>query len=277
MPTASHTSAYALGSTDAEHERLLRQAALFDPFTERLFRDAGVGAGQRCLDIGSGLGDVSMLVASLVGPSGVVVGVDRDPSIVAKAQARVARAGLGNVTFTISDIGQVASSVPFDAIVGRLILEFVPDPSAVVCSLAKLLRPGGILAIQDACWGPFLQLSSHLPLRARCASLIYQAFERSGTNMDMESVLYRTFQEAGMPPPNMRIEVPVGGGPEFIRWVYDLFCSLHPRMQQHSLPWAPVGNLDTLLERLENEAAANRTFVSCVGLVGAWSRKSGEH
>jgi len=66
-------SPYALGSTDAEHERLIRQAARLAPITERLFREAGIGSGQRVLDLGSGVGDVAMLAARLVGPSGEVV------------------------------------------------------------------------------------------------------------------------------------------------------------------------------------------------------------
>ena len=58
--------------TGAEHQRLIRQARLLAPFTERFFRDAGVTAGMRVLDIGCGIGDVSMIVAELVGTSGSV-------------------------------------------------------------------------------------------------------------------------------------------------------------------------------------------------------------
>ena len=264
---------YVLGDTEAEHERLIRQAAIFNPFTERLFRDAGIGPGQRVLDIGSGVGDVTMLAARLVGPTGEVVGVERDAATIAKAKSRVAEARLSNVSFTESDVGHVVSSEPFDAVVGRLILEFLPDPGEVVRSLSALVRPGGVVAFQDCYWGPLLQLTAHLPLRAKCASLIHQAFERSGANMDMEFLLYRTFQAAGLPAPRMRIEVPVGHGPEITRWVYDIFCSLRPRMQQHDLPSGSVGDLDSLLPRLEAELAGTKTLGACIGLVGAWSQK----
>jgi ubiquinone/menaquinone biosynthesis C-methylase UbiE len=274
MTTPSHADPYLLGDSGAEHDRLIRQAAIFHPYTERLFRGAGIGPGQRVLDIGSGVGDVAMLAAGLVGPKGAVVGVERDADTLAKARSRIAEAGLHNVSFMEADVGHVASGEPFDAIVGRLILEFLPDPGAVVRSLAARVRPGGVVAFQDACWGPLLQLTAHLPLRAKCAALIYQTFQRSGANMDMELVLYRAFQEAGLPAPNMRIEVPVGDDPGIARWVYDLFCSLRPRMREHDLTRGALGDLASLRARLDAELAGTRSFAACIGLVGAWSRKA---
>jgi len=59
-------SNYILGWSDAEQDRLIRQAILLAPMTEQLFREAGIGAGQRVLDIGSGIGDVAMMAARLV-------------------------------------------------------------------------------------------------------------------------------------------------------------------------------------------------------------------
>lgn len=145
---SSRTGAsYVLGSTGREHERLSRQARIFNPFTERLFRNAGISRGQRVLDIGSGVGDVAMLVAELVGPTGEVVGVERDANTLTKARSRVAEAQLRNVSFVEADVGQVASSKlrskPFDAVVGRLILEYVSDPAAVLRSLSNLVHSGG--------------------------------------------------------------------------------------------------------------------------------------
>src|SRR5437879_13928382 len=119
--TANPSSDYLLGSTDAEHERLIRQAVRLAPVTERFFREAGIGSGQRVLDLGSGVGDVAMLVARLVGPSGEVVGVERDPRSIARARARVAEADLRNVSFAQSDVHQIQSSKPFDAPSSRLI------------------------------------------------------------------------------------------------------------------------------------------------------------
>ena len=128
MTAASAGVPYVLGATEAEHGRLIRQAARLDPFTERLFRDAGIGTGQRVLDVGSGVGDVAMLAARLVGPSGEVVGVERDAGTIAKATARVAEARLRNVTFINADVSDVAISTPFDAAVGLSSCSFYPIP-----------------------------------------------------------------------------------------------------------------------------------------------------
>src|SRR6267143_5132867 len=203
-------SSYALGSTDAEHERLIRQAARLAPLTERLFREAGIGPGQRVLDIGSGVGDVAMLAASLVGPSGEVVGIERDPRSIARARSRVAEAGLHNVTLTQSDVNQVASDKPFDAAVGRFILQFLPDPVAVLRSLSQLVRPGGVLAFQEVSYAPFLLLSAHLPLWSAAASLLHEAISRCGAKTVIGLALHRIFQEAGLPPPAMRMEILLG-------------------------------------------------------------------
>jgi len=67
---------YAFGRSRAEYDRLIEQAELFRPLTQRMLLAAGVTRGVRVLDVGCGVGDVSFLVASLVGPEGSVVGVD---------------------------------------------------------------------------------------------------------------------------------------------------------------------------------------------------------
>lgn len=268
-------SSYVLGGASAEHERLIRQAAIFDPFTERLFRDAGVGPGQRILDIGSGVGDVAMLAARLTGPTGEVVGIDLDATTLTVARSRVEKAGLSNVRFIEGDVSLLPSEEPFDAVVGRLILEFIPNPDGVVSALAARVRPGGLMVFQDACWGPWLGLSAALPLRGQCASMIYRAFEDSRANMDMELVLYRALRSAGLPSPKLRLDVPVGGEPEIARWVYDLFHTLLPRMRRDDLANPLIGDPDTLESRIEAERLEANAFGACVGLVGAWSRKPG--
>jgi 2-polyprenyl-3-methyl-5-hydroxy-6-metoxy-1,4-benzoquinol methylase len=140
MTISSRRESYVLGGTGHEHERLIRQARIFNPFTERLFRNAGVARGQRVLDIGSGVGDVAMLVAELVGPMGEVVGVERDANTLTKARSRVAEAQLRNVSFVAMDVSQAVSKAndkPFDVIVGRLILEYLRCSTALAIEVSS--------------------------------------------------------------------------------------------------------------------------------------------
>ena len=273
MSTTDAASHYALGSSDAEHERLIRQAALLAPFTERFFRSAGIGSGQRVLDLGSGVGDVAMLAARLVGPSGEVVGVERDPRSIARARARAADAGLHKVTFTQSDVSQIPSGKPFDAVVGRFILMFLPNALAVLRSLTPLVRPGGVVAFHELSWAPFLLLAAHLPLWFAATSLIHETFRRSGANTEMGFALYQLFQQAGLPAPTMSLEMPLGNDPEFVRWVPDVLGSLLPQVRQFNLPLEPLGDLNTLRERLQAEVSASNSVVTWMAMVGAWSRK----
>ena len=273
MAAGHPTSSYALGSTSAEHERLIRQAARLAPLTERLFRDAGIGPGQRVLDLGSGVGDVAILVARLVGSSGEVVGVELDAQAIARARARVVELGLNNVRFTQCDLNQFDDAQLFDDMVGRFILQFVPDPVAIVRSLSRLVRPGGVVAFHELSYAPCLVLSEHLPLCFATVSLVREALQRSGANTEIGPALYRVFQEAGVPPPSMRLEMLLGNHPDFTRWSYDVLCSLRPHIERYNLSLKAVGDFDTLAERLQAEVAASNTVVPFVALIGAWSRR----
>ena len=272
MPT-SGSAPYALGNTDAEHERLIRQAMILAPLTERFFRQAGIGAGQRVLDLGSGVGDVAMLAARLVGPSGEIVGVERDTRSIVRARTRVSQVGLNNVIFTQSDVRHLPVDKPFDAVVGRFILQFLPDPVAALHSLSELVRPGGVIAFQEPCWTPILPLAAHLPLWSVCAFLICESLKRSGGDTEMGLALYRTFQQAGLPAPTLQMEIPVGDNPAAALWIYDLFCTLLPQIQQLNLSLGVLGNVDTLCERIRSEVETSINPVPCVALIGAWSRK----
>jgi ubiquinone/menaquinone biosynthesis C-methylase UbiE len=210
MTSTASGPSYILGSTDFEHERLIRQAAQIAPMTEQFFREAGIGRGQRVLDLGSGVGDVTMLAARLVGPSGKVVGIERDARSIARARSRASHAGLENVSFMQCDALQVEDGRPFDAVVGRFILQFLPDPTAVLRSLARLVRPGGLVAFQEVSWSHFLQRWAHLPLWSATSHLARETLRCSGANLEIGFDLYPMFQEAGLPAPVMKMEVPLG-------------------------------------------------------------------
>ncbi|HEV8465038.1 MAG TPA: class I SAM-dependent methyltransferase [Pseudolabrys sp.] len=272
MTTKQHSADYPLGHTDAEHERLIRQAARVAPITGRFFGAAGIGPGQRVLDLGSGVGDVAMLVARMVGPSGEVVAVERDRNSIAKARARVTEAGFRNVSFNESNVNEILDENPFDAVVGRFILMYLPDPVATLRSVSKVVRPGGVIVFQEPTWVPVIAHLQALPLWFATASLIDKTM-RNSANHDMGAELYHTFVEAGLPEPTVRMELPMGKEPYLARWYYDTLSSLLPQAEQLKMPVESLGPLNTLVQRLQDEVANSKTVACWFASVGAWCRK----
>jgi len=273
MIASTPNCSYALGSSDAEHDRLMRQGARLAPITERFFRDAGIGPGQRVLDLGSGVGDVAMLAARLVGPSGEVVGVERDPRTITRARTRVAEAGFLNVSFMHSDVDQIASEKTFDAVVGRFILMYVPDPIEVLRSILGMLRPGGVVAFQEPTWAPSIALVAHLPLWSTALSVSQETFFRTQANPELGLTLHRLFQEAGLPAPTLNLEMPLGCDRDFIRSPCDALCSLRPKIEELNVCVEKLGEFGDLLSRLQAEVEEASAVIAWPGIVGAWARK----
>ena len=270
---SNSTNEYALGYTANEHDRLIRQASRIAPVTERLFREAGTSPGQRVLDLGSGVGDVSMLPARIVGPTGEVVGIERDASSIARSRDQVAAAGLRNVDFTESDVNQIVSDQLFDAAAGRFILMFLADPASVLRSVSRLVRPGGVVVFQEPTWIPFLAFNARLPLWSELLSAIHETFLRSGVNPEMGPALYRLYQEVGLPARNVRMEMLLGSDTDFISLVCDLLGSVRALAEHHNVSLEALGDLRTVTSRAHAEIAASNGVVSFVPMVGVWSRK----
>src|SRR5207249_3500407 len=147
-PSASVTedTDYALGRTSAEYDRLIEQASLVAPLTERLLRAAGLRAGMHVLDVGRGVGDVSFLVGELVGPEGTVLGIDLDGTALDIANERRLARDLTNIAFRKGDFRSLDSERLFDAAIGRFVLMYISDATTALRLIAEHLRPGGIVA-----------------------------------------------------------------------------------------------------------------------------------
>jgi len=271
----THESEYVLGYGASEEDRLIRQATVIAPLTERLFREAGIGRGQRVLDVGSGVGDVSMIAARLVGPTGEVVGIERDASYVARATDRVAAIGFRNVTFIQADVNELGIGPPFDAVVGRLVLSHLPDPVAVVRSVARLVVPRGVIAFLEPSWSPTLAVSARVPLWSQLMTTIEEIFTRSRGTPGRGLDLFGIFQDAGVGLPAMHLEMPLGLDASIAELQTELLRALLPAAEETGVSVAELGRLDTLAERVHAALLEARAPICFVALVGAWSRKPG--
>src|SRR5581483_4020832 len=194
----------------SEQRRLMAQSRFYGDLTERLFREAGLRSGMSVLDIGCGVGDVSLLASAIVGADGAVLGIDRAAASVEAARERARAAGLGNVTFEVGDLSELRPGRTFDALIGRLVLMYLPDPAATLAQLARFVRPGGIVAFQEM----EMSLSRSVPplrLFETSVGWVRETFRRAGFETDMGSRLFATFLHAGLPRPEMRMEGRVEG------------------------------------------------------------------
>lgn len=267
---------YAMGRSEGERRRLVEQAELYAASTRQLLTEAGLRPGWRVVDAGCGVGDVTLLAASLIGPEGTVVGVDTDAEALAVAEARAAHAGLADhVRFVHGDLRDVSFDDGFDAVVGRFVLMYLRDPVEGVRRLARHVRPGGIVAFQEFQFEGLFRSYPEVPgsLYGRTVEWVVEAFRGAGVETNMGFRLPATFRDAGLPWPQAFVHTPLAGGPDHP--AYSLFAhvleSLLPLIERLGVSTRDEIGIDTYAHRLAAEAVAHHAVGSAAPVVGAWS------
>lgn len=269
-------SGYAFGDRELEQRRLRDQAEVFDPLTQRAFEAAGVRTGMTVLDLGSGAGDVALLAARLVGSDGEVVGVERDPRAIQSATSRVREAGATNVRFIEAD-AQTLSGIdgPFDAVVGRLVLMYLPDPTAALRRAAELVRPGGILCFQEGDMA-YEWAQPMTPLWTQVREWFLETLARARIRQRMGLELPAVFAAAGIPIAEMRLECALAAGEDLPVWGWsNAVEGVVQVMEQLGVASAADLQPETLAQRLAAELRSAHGTVIGPPLIAAWSLAPG--
>jgi SAM-dependent methyltransferase len=265
---------YILGHSDREIRRLMHQAAILRPITERLLRGAGIGHGMRVLDLGCGAGDVSMLAAELVGGSGSVVGIDRSPEAIAVARRRARTAELRHVHFEEATVGAFSGIQPFDMVIGRYVLIHQADPVAFIRKAADLVRPGGVVAFHELCVrGQAVQSLPTVSLWQQAGEWIRTAFQAVAPHHDAGGRLIEHFCRAGLPQPTVFCESPVGRGEDspLVAWIADTLESFLPQLAKMRILTADTIAIETFAHRLRTAVVEARSQIIGPAQFCAWT------
>jgi 2-polyprenyl-3-methyl-5-hydroxy-6-metoxy-1,4-benzoquinol methylase len=271
--TMCESSSYPLGYSENEASRLASQAAFLEDLTVDVLRRAGIRSGMKVLDLGCGVGDVSVLAARMVGESGEVLGIDRAASSVEKARRRAAALGTQSVRFETAELDAFDSAEKFDAVIGRLVLLYQPDPISVLRRFRNFLKPDGIVAFQEMDMETASQVPTSETFTSVC-SWILGGHKAGGTELNMGSKLLPTFLNAGLPRPAMIAASRAESGPD--SKVYAMLAqiveSLLPLLERTGTAVVEEVAIGTLADRLRQDAVANESVTFWPRLVGAWSR-----
>lgn len=279
MGARADDGTYTSGRNKAHAPQLQAQAGFLTFPIHHLLADAGLEPGMKVLDLGSGAGDVALYTAEIVGPTGSVTGIDIDATILETARQRVAEAGYANVRFIVGDIRTVELDDDFDAIVGQFIWMHITDPATALRSILRHLRPGGIVTAYEPDYSTLTY--SYPP--GSCPSLhaavdwIQQALRAIGAETAMGYKLHQMFIDAGLPAPTMLATAPLGAGPQFLEsgvaYVTEMIRSFSPVIVGNGIATEEEIGIDTLAQRLLDEASAPNVVTRSIFYMSAWTRK----
>jgi SAM-dependent methyltransferase len=276
MSDKSPVHCYVLGNHPEELARLDHQAAAIERPTRMLLQAAGLSPGMRVLDLGTGLGHVARLLAEIVGPTGAVIGVDRSRDALDVARERTRIAGLRHVEFHEGDVTAWQDVSRFDAIVERLLLFHMADPTAVVRHHVEAnLAEGGTFVAIDFDIGAS-RAEPPTPIADTALGWIRQAFRAAGARPTIGATLGRILDEAGL---GELTTFGVQGylaprdpaGPALLAGVVR---SLSPAILQHGIATAQDMELSTLQQRIADAVRDANAVILPPTVAGAWGRRT---
>lgn len=222
----------------------------------RFFPHVGIATKMRVLDVGCGNGDLSRVVAALVGPEGEVVGIDRSEYALASARAVPPNPENAPIFYRTADLsGELPDLGLFDAIVGRRVLMYLPDAAATLARLARLAKPGTILAFQEHARADLPNGAGDLSVHRQCYEMVWDTVAAEKGDVMLGYRLAPLVRAAGFELEHARSE-----GVLIQPWEESFLPTLArvmlPRMIEHGVAREGNVDLDTLAYRIDDERRA---------------------
>jgi SAM-dependent methyltransferase len=189
---------YLLSSGVTEMQRLRLQAQVWEPAATEFLATLNINPGSRVLDLGCGAMGILGPLSRLVREGGMVIGLDSDATQLAAARSFVEEAKLRNVSIVKGDAfstGLAAGS--FDLAHVRFLFAPVGRDADLLTEMLRLVRPGGIIAIQEpdaSCWN----MAPPNPSWSALKAAILAAFRAGGGDFDAGCRTFGMLQAAGL-------------------------------------------------------------------------------
>jgi SAM-dependent methyltransferase len=244
---------------------------MLEPATRLALQLAGIRPGMRVVDLGTGTAEVALLVAEAVGPTGSVLAVDRASGALAYAATKITDRGVTNIELVEADVASYLPDEPVDAVLGRLVLSYLPHPVGTIRELVGAISPGGVyLALEYDTES--VRTAPRTPLVTWLAQLLNAAFAAVGTPQTLGPHLAGMLRDAGLADAQslglqayLAPDDPMG--PAMLAGV---IASLAPAIESHGLADAAELDLPTLRDRIAQEQQDSGAAVVVPTLVAAW-------
>jgi ubiquinone/menaquinone biosynthesis C-methylase UbiE len=269
-PTVPAVEHYVIRGGKQGYERLAVLARNWLPSTSALFDRVELGAGMRCLDLGSGGGDVTFLMSQRVGPTGSVTGIDMDEVKLGLAREAAAAQGLANVDFRPLNVYDWAEPDTYDLVYCRFVLQHLSRPVDLLRSMWAGVRVGGVIAVEDADFeGSFCDPPNEG--HAFWVEAYQRVLERHGGDPLSGRKLHRRFFEAGIPDPELSVVQRVHRTGEAKMLPHSTVEATADAIVSEGI--ATAEEVRAAQESLADYAADPRTIIGSPRTFQAWSRR----
>jgi SAM-dependent methyltransferase len=219
---------YLLGVSRDEVRRLDFQEGVWGFMSRALWDRLGVRSPWRCLDVGAGVGSATVPLARRVLPGGRVVALEPSAGYT-RVLRRRAPANVQVVEATLDRFEW--DGPPFDFVFCRWLFLFIRDLKPALARLARLLRPGGFLAVQDYHDYDGMTLYPESPAFNRVIAGARRWFLRNGGDLRVAGRLPAAFRRLGLRMVDFRPSVLAGDGRSAVfRWAGRFFLKHLPAM-----------------------------------------------
>ena len=216
----ANSGEYALATGAAAVRRLHVLHNIYAPTGRRFLLEAGLAEGMNVADFGCGVGAVTRMLAEMVGPWGAVTGIDVNGEQLEEARKWCVSRGVTNAHFV--EASAYNTGLPrraFDFVYCRFLLLHLADPMSCLREMQDILKPGGILVVEDG------DLSTATSLPATDLDAFADLFCRLGPTRGLDYTLarnlYHMVKEAGFSDAGLHIHQPAitkGEDRYFLKW-----------------------------------------------------------